>query len=60
MKYGTYTTVVRTADGKTYDLSKGEHPPSRCHEHTDAFTCEKCLVVNAYTELAEVTELENN
>ena len=53
MKDGTYTTIVRTANGKTYDLSKHEYPPSKCSTHGDESSCEKCLVVNAYTELVE-------
>lgn len=48
-----YTTKVKTANGKVYDLGKFEHPPGYCSAHSDAFTCPNCLVVNAWTEVTD-------
>ncbi|MDP2623811.1 MAG: hypothetical protein Q8Q29_08445 [Actinomycetota bacterium] len=49
MKPGKYTTKLRTADGMVYDLGIRQHAPK--HEHKGGGVCDKCNVVNAWTEL---------
>ena len=42
--------MVKTANGKIYDLSKHEYPPSKCPNHSEELSCDKCLVINAWPE----------
>ena len=50
MKYHRYTTKVKTADGKVYDLGERQYPPN--HQHDKQGTpCPGCLCVNAWTEI---------
>jgi hypothetical protein len=46
VRLGWYTTVIRTADGRTYDLGAGQRRPF--HDHNGGW-CRACLVVSAGT-----------
>ncbi len=48
MEYGLYTTMVKTQDGKIYDLGDKEYSPT--HYHPGNYPCDECFVVNAWTE----------
>jgi len=41
-----YTTICICADGKVYDLGKGEYPPK---SHEEVIKEKKFMVINAYT-----------
>jgi len=45
---GTYTTKLKTQDGKIYDLGEKQYPPR--HYHPGLAPCPECFVVNAWTE----------
>lgn len=41
-----FTTIVKTADGKKYDLGEHQYPPR--HDHNGNRLCNQCQVINAY------------
>jgi len=46
--FNTYTTLIKTKDGKVYDLGKLEYRP--IHKHQGNTMCDECHVINAWTE----------
>jgi len=49
--YYQYTTIVRTADGKLWDLGKHDYPPTHFHDNDARGHCIECLVINAWPEV---------
>ena len=47
----TYTTKVKTKDGKVYNIGERQYVPY--HNHPREATCPGCQVVNAWMEKEE-------